>query len=188
MSNPILKNFDHEFYTERLFIRLPLPGDGLQVHEAMHRSKTELAKWLPFAKHDQTVKEVELSVREAHIAFLKREDMRLHIFDRHTNEFIGSTGLHAPRWDIPSFEIGYWIDIKHSGKGYMTEAITGLVDFAFSELDANRLEIRCDTLNTKSRAIPEKLGFVLEGILKNEDVAVSGDGLRDTCVYAKYEK
>ena len=74
----------------------------------------------------------------------------------------------------------------------MVEAVKGITDYAFSELKANRVEIRCDSLNKKSRAIPEKLGFKLEGILESASVAVDGNGLRDMCVFAMtrntYEK
>jgi len=185
MNQPILKDFPNEFYTERLHIRLPLPGDGGQVHEAISRSKNELAPWLPFARKDQTLEEAEAGAREAHVAFLKREDLRLHIFNKETNDFIGCTGLHRINWGVPKFEIGYWIDTRYSGQGFITEAVEGLTDFAFTELKAKRLEIRCDSLNTKSKAIPERLGFELEGILKNDDVAINGEGLRDTCIYAK---
>ena len=73
----------------------------------------------------------------------------------------------------------------------MVEAAKGITDFAFSELKANRVEIRCDSLNKKSRAIPEKLGFKLEGTLESASLAVDGNGLRDMCVFAMrntYEK
>ena len=66
----------------------------------------------------------------------------------------------------------------------MVEAAKGITDYAFSELKANRVEIRCDSLNKKSRAIPEKLGFKLEGTLESASVAVDGNGLRDMCVFA----
>ncbi len=67
----------------------------------------------------------------------------------------------------------------------MTEAVQGITRFAFRELHARRVEIRCDARNRKSRAIPERLGFTLEGILKNDDLSADGTQLRDTCVYAK---
>ncbi len=97
--------------------------------------------------------EVEVSIRKSHIQFLQREDLRLLVFSKETGEFIASSGLHRINWDIPQFEIGYWIDSRFSGKGYMVEAAKGITDFAFSELKANRIEIRCDALNKKSRAI-----------------------------------
>lgn len=185
MTNPILLSFPHEFQTERLLIRLPFPGDGKVVHEAIQASKQDLEKWLPFAQQDQTADDVEINVREAHGKFLTREDLRLHIFHKETGEFIGASGLHRIDWSVPKFEIGYWVDRRKSGKGYITEAVEGVTNFAFTELNANRVEIQCDSKNIKSRAIPERLGFMLEGILRNESVAIEGDDLRDTCIYAK---
>lgn len=185
MKNLILLEFPHEFYTNRLFIRLPLPGDGNEIYNAINASKQELKLWLPFAQNDQSLEDTEINVREAHIKFLQRTDLRLHIFHRETGEFIGCTGLHRIDWEVPKFEIGYWIDSRQSGKGYMTEAVQGLTDFAFEKLQANRVEIHCDVKNTKSRSIPERLAYQLEGIHYKDSIAVDGNDLRDTCVYAK---
>lgn len=182
---PILIDFSEEIYTERLLIRKPLPGDGEPVYEAMQASLKELKPWMPWANREQSKEEVEIIVREAHAKFLTREDLRLHIFNRETGEFIGGTGLHRMNWDVPKFEIGYWIDKRQSGKGYITESTKALTEFAFHELHAKRVEIRCDRKNTKSRAIPEKLGFILEGILKNDGLSADGKETRDTCIYAK---
>lgn len=185
MKHPILKDFPHEFYTERLLIRSPLPGDGKVVFDAIQASKHELKKWLPFAQKEQTLEETEINLREAHINFLKRDDLRLLIFHRETGKFIGSTGLHNIDWDVPKFEIGYWIDLRESGNGFVTEAVQGVTEFAFKELGAKRVEIKCDTKNDKSRAIPERLDFTLEGIHYNDSLEIGGDKLRDTCIYAK---
>ncbi len=95
------------------------------------------------------------------------------------------TGLHRIDWEIPKFEIGYWVDTRKAGHGFITEAVEGLAHFAFSELSAKRVEIQCDTNNWRSRAIPERLGFKLEGIHYNDSVAIDGNELRDTCVFAK---
>lgn len=185
MKDPILKDFPHEFITERLCIRMPLPGDGEVVFQAIQASKSELKKWLPFAQNDQTLEEVEVNIREAHLNFLKRKDLRLFIFHRETGKFIGSSGLHEIDWEVPKFEIGYWIDSRESGNGFITEAVKGITDFAITKLGARRIEIKCDTKNAKSRAVPERLGFTLEGIHYNDSVELGGDELRDTCIYAK---
>ncbi|MED3651627.1 GNAT family N-acetyltransferase [Heyndrickxia sporothermodurans] len=183
--NPILKEFPEEFSTERLVIRMPRPGDGKVVFDAIIASINELKPWMPFAQKEQSEQDVELNIRSSYISFLKREDLRLLVFLKETGEFIASSGLHRIDWSIPKFEIGYWIDSRFSGKGYMTEAVKGIADFAFHELGARRVEIRCDEKNVKSRAIPERLGFTLEGILKNDDVSPDTNELRDTCIYAK---
>jgi RimJ/RimL family protein N-acetyltransferase len=182
---PILLDFPEEFTTERLLIRKPFPGDGKYVYEAIQASLNELKPWMPFAQMNQTEQDVEANIRESIAKFMTREDLRLHLFNKVTGEFIGSSGLHRINWDIPKFEIGYWIDTRFSGRGYITESTEAISKFAFIELNAKRVEIRCDSRNTKSRAIPEKLGFTLEGILKNEGISVESKEPRDTCVFAK---
>ncbi|MBY0098457.1 GNAT family N-acetyltransferase [Mesobacillus maritimus] len=183
--NPLLIDFPEEFTTERLVIRMPKPGDGQAVFEAIIASIKELEPWMPFAQNEQSAQDVELNIREAYIKFLKREDLRLLVFLKESGELVASTGLHRIDWSVPKFEIGYWIDSRFSGKGLMTEAVSGITDFAFRELRAKRVEIRCDVKNKKSRAIPERLGYSLEGTLKNDDWSVDKSELRDTCIYAK---
>lgn len=183
--DPILFDFPNEFTSERLYIRLPKPGDGKVAHAARDASMGKLKPWMAWANRDQNEEEMEVNIRNAHYQFLKRENMRLHVFLKETGEFVGCSGLHRVNWEIPKFEIGYWIDSRMSGHGYMTEAVQRTADFAFEELGAKRVEIRCDAKNKQSRAIPERLNFELEGILKNDATSVDGSDLRDTCIYAK---
>lgn len=185
--NPILLDFPNQLTTERLRIRSPRPGDGKAVYEAMAASRNELKQWLPFAQQEPVEQEVEANLREAHARFLRREDLRLLIFNKETGEFIGSSGLHRPDWDVRKFEIGYWIDTRHSGKGYMTEAVRGITEFAFRELAARRVFIHCDRLNVRSRAVAERSGFKLEGTLVHDGLSADGSRIRDTRVYAMTE-
>jgi len=67
----------------------------------------------------------------------------------------------------------------------VTEAVERISRFAFEELGANRVEIRCDPENVRSRAVAERLNFELEGILRNDTISRIDNKLRDTCVYAK---
>jgi RimJ/RimL family protein N-acetyltransferase len=183
--NPILKEFPDRIESERLYIRPCLPGDGKAVHEAIIHSKEELKQWLPFANHDSTEEEAEAEVRKSYAKFIERENFRLHIYRKEDDAFIGSTGLHRIDWDLPKFEIGYWIDTRYSKNGYITEAVEALTNFAFGFYGAKRVEIRCDPANVNSRRIPERLGFTLEGILRNSSIGADGKSVRDTCVYAK---
>ncbi|MFD1738783.1 GNAT family N-acetyltransferase [Bacillus salitolerans] len=182
---PILLEFSDQFETERLLIRSPKPGDGKAVSDAIRASMSELKPWMPFARQEQTDEQVEENIRQSYVQFLSREDLRLLVFRKDTMEFVASSGLHRIDWNVRKFEIGYWIDTRYSGNGYMTEAVQGIASFAFSELQARRVEIRCDSKNSKSRAIPEKLGFVLEGILISNSLSIDETEVRDTCIYAK---
>jgi ribosomal-protein-serine acetyltransferase len=79
-------------------------------------------------------------------------------------------------------EIGYWLGKEFQGKGLVTRACMALIDNAITNLKLNRIEIRCGTDNLKSRSIPEKLGFKLEGIARESEYL--HDRFIDLAVYA----
>ncbi len=183
--NSLLLDIPMQLETERLLLRAPRQsGDGSIINEAIKDSLNELKAWLPFAQKLPTIEDTEVNSRVAHINFLKRESFRFLIFDKETNDFIGITSLESIDWDIPKCQIGYWIYTKFSGNGYMTEAVKKLTEFGLNQINFKRIEIRCESTNLKSRSIPGKLGFELEGILKNEDLSADGSKLTDTCIYA----
>lgn len=63
-------------------------------------------------------------------------------------------------------EIGYWLAEKAQGRGVMTQCCRFAVRYGFLTLDLNRIQIAAGTENRESRAIPERLGFTFEGILR----------------------
>ena len=182
--NPVLLDFPEAFETARLRIRCPMPGDGPAVNAGIVESLERFRPWFPWADHAPTEEETETNLRRARARFLDRTDLRLLIFRKDTGDFVGSSGLHRIDWAVPKFEIGYWVRTSCEGKGYITEAVTGITDFAFDALGARRVEIRCDTRNVRSRAIPERLGFTREAHLRNDGRGTDGN-LRDTYIYAK---
>lgn len=183
---PILRDFPHSFETERLTIRCPLPGDGPELNAALLETWESLRQWMPWAGGEKpTVEESEANVRNAYTKFLTREDLRLSLFLKGTETLVGGSGLHRIDWSVPKFEIGYWVRKRYEGHGYITEAVAGISDFAIRELGAKRIEIQCDALNERSAAVPRRLGFNLEGILKNDDRHHLTGELRDTMIFAK---
>ncbi|WP_339838372.1 GNAT family N-acetyltransferase [Paenibacillus sp. FSL R7-0272] len=164
--DPVMLEFPESFDTERLTIRSPQWGDGADVNEALRESVEELRPWLPFAENIPTLEESEASVRKARLRFLERSDLMLHLRDKATDEFVGSSGLHRMDWNARSFEIGYWVRTSRSGEGLVTEAVRGIEQFAIVHLQANRLEIRCDARNVRSASVAKRLGYTQEGILR----------------------
>lgn len=62
--------------------------------------------------------------------------------------------------------VGYWLSEEFQGKGIVLRSVEKLVDYCFTELLLNRIEIKCGTKNYKSQAIAEKIGFQKEGIIR----------------------
>jgi RimJ/RimL family protein N-acetyltransferase len=181
----ILREFPHGFDTERLTIRCPLPGDGSALNAAVLESLPELRPWMPWAQKAPSLEESEANVREAYLQFLARKDLRLHLFLKGTGAFVGCSGLHRIDWSVPKFEIGYWVRTSLAGQGYITEAVARITEFAFDDLGARRVEIRCDARNQRSAAVPRRLDFVHEGTLHCDERNPTNGELRDTLIFAR---
>jgi RimJ/RimL family protein N-acetyltransferase len=74
---------------------------------------------------------------------------------------IGACGLMAP--ENQNLEIGYWLGVKHWGKGYATEAVRALIDHAFTDLDCEAVQAAARVTNPASRRVLEKCGFQWTG-------------------------
>ena len=186
-SIPTLREVPDLLHTERLSIRPPHPGDGALVCIAVQESLAELRQFpasLGWALVDPTVEASEQYCREAHANFVTRRDMPFLVLLRDSNTIVASSGLHRIDWSVPKFEVGFWGRTSFQRRGYVTEAVGAIVAMAFDHLNARRVEALPDDLNERSCRVCERLGFELEGVLRNERIDPDGT-LRNTRVYAK---
>ncbi len=181
--DPLLLNIPEEFETARLLLRAPRAGDGREAHAAIVESAERLHVWIPWAKSSLPVEEAEVRARQRRIDFLNRTELHFYMFLKGQDTLVGMSALHSIDWEVPRFEIGYWVRTRFEGQGYVTETVEGLTQYAFA-LGARRVEITVDTRNERSWRVAERAGYCLEGILHNYERA--GDGrLGDLRVYAK---
>lgn len=110
--------------------------------------------------------------------------MTLMMILKNENKFIGGTGLHVHNWDVPSFEIGYWIRTGYEGKRYVIEAVRRITQFGFETLNANRIFIRCDIANLRSQAVAKRAGFIYEGTFRNFERRHDNGALTDMIYFA----
>ncbi|EFH85287.1 GNAT family N-acetyltransferase [Ktedonobacter racemifer] len=165
---------------ERVMMRSYRASDARALYEAVEESREHLRPWLPFA--DETFEEASDWVIRQQAAWLLRENLSLGIWEQSSGHFLGSAGLIPSNWQIGYFGIGYWLRASAEGHGYMSEAVSLLVDYAFSELGAERLEIQCDERNERSAAVARRLGFKREGCRRN-DFCASDGSLRNTLIF-----
>ena len=187
MLNPLLQIVPEVIETDRLILRCPKAGDGQVVYPAVRESLPELRRYLaavPWVAEEPSVDASEVYCRTAYSNFLARKDMPYLIFERRTSLLVGGTGLHRPNWEVPKFEVGYWCRTTQAGQGYISEAVRALACRAEEELGALRIELITDAENQRSRALAERCGFTLEGLLHNDRRASDGS-LRNTCIYAR---
>ena len=161
--------------TERLIIRCYNPSDVFLLKTAIDESIGHLRPWMPWASDEPE----DLQVKIARLRMF-RGDFDLNrnyvygIFDPEKKFLIGGCGLH-PRIGFNALEIGYWIHVDHTNKGYATEIAAALTRVAFEVEKVKRVEIHCDPENARSFSIPKKLGFTHEATLKRRNLNYKGE-------------
>jgi ribosomal-protein-serine acetyltransferase len=152
------------------------------MFEAIAESLINLRPWMPWADSHRTVADSLEYIRQCQVGFLLRTDFPMGIFLR-SGRYLGGTGIHIRDPNVPSFELGYWIRASAEGQGYVSETVRVLTSYAFETLEAQRVIIRCDPRNARSRRVAERQGFVLEGRSRNFERDPAGD-LVDSLTYA----
>ena len=185
MSNPLYRTrvplFD-ELSDERIIVRPYQESDARALYEAINESRDHLRPWLRFADAHQTVEESQDWINKGRAEWILRENMHMGIWEKDAGRFLGEIGLHPRQWEIGYFEIGYWLRVTAEGHGYLTTATQLLVEYAFSSLKAQRLEIRCDERNSRSAAVARRCGFIQEGCHRWDAHAPDGS-LRNTLIF-----
>jgi RimJ/RimL family protein N-acetyltransferase len=162
-SDPLLIELPDELVGPRVVVRPYAETDAQALWEAVDESREHLGKWMPWATEYTSPDVPRALVRRFRAQWLLRENLVVGIFERDSGRLVGGSGLHRIDWALRRFEIGYWLRRSAVGQGFVTEAVQELTRLAFGRLEANRVEIRMDVGNTRSRGIPERLGFVYEG-------------------------
>ena len=182
-STPLRWRAPYRIQTRRLNLSALGPEHVDQLQEVIPRNKAHLAASMPWAHTEPLSREDRIDLlRQMRGNFDLSLDFVLGIFEQSTNRYIGGTGIH-PRVGPQALEIGYWIAADRQGNGLVTETVTALVSVAFETMGARRLEIRCSPQNSRSRAIPERLGFHLDGVLREGGISGTGE-LEDKMIWS----
>ncbi|MBX9845072.1 MAG: GNAT family N-acetyltransferase [Xanthobacteraceae bacterium] len=140
--------------TERLVLRAPRLGDVKAV--AMLANDRRIAENTARIPHPYRASDAEDFISGANlgneIAFLitLRNGQENH-------RVIGACGYAQIDRHPP--EIGYWLGVKHWGKGYATEAVRAMIDHVFDDTDAEAIQAAARVTNPASRRVLEKCGF-----------------------------
>jgi ribosomal-protein-serine acetyltransferase len=135
-----------------------------EVFAVVDRERNYLREWLPWVDMSIEVEDTLNFIKTSLQQFAGNDGFSAGIWSG--DEFIGGIGTHRIDWLYRRVEIGYWIAQKYQGRGIVTDACRAVIDHAFDEWKLNRVEIHCATGNAKSCAIPKRLGFQLEGLLR----------------------
>jgi RimJ/RimL family protein N-acetyltransferase len=142
--------------TERLVLRAPRPEDAKAVAVlANDRRIAENTRRIPhpYTRADAEDFIASVNVANGETAFL------ITLPDR---TLIGACGVAMTEGPAP--ELGYWLGVRFWGKGFATEAVRAVIDYAFTDLEHDAVQAGARVTNPASRRILEKCGFQWTGV------------------------
>ena len=128
------------------------------------RSRDYVGPWLAWVN---VVVDEESARRWLHDRAVKRAEDRFHMWGLWQDEtLVGGVVYRVFDTHALVCELGAWMAPEAAGRGLTTRACSRLIDWAFDERGMNRVEWRCETGNTASRAVAKRLGMTLDGTLR----------------------
>jgi ribosomal-protein-serine acetyltransferase len=155
-------------------------GDAEAIYGVVHANRAHLGEWLPWVPYSSLESIADFIGRARRQA--EDDNGFQAVIEDPSGGVAGFIGFHAVDWNNRATSLGYWLVADQQGRGTMTEAVRALTALAFDEWQLNRVEIRVAPGNEWSAAIPERLGFVKEGVLRQAER--HGDRFEDSVVYS----
>ena len=153
--------------SENTYLKLLDLNDVDELFTLTDRSRETLREWLPFVDDVRTVEDTEKFVRNAMHQYANNNGIQAGIY--YEGKLAGVIGYHQVNWQHRWTSIGYWLGNDFVGKGLVTNSMKAFIDYAFSYLKLNRIEVRVAVGNIRSRTIPKVLGFNEEGRLRDAE-------------------
>jgi RimJ/RimL family protein N-acetyltransferase len=177
----MLPEIPTRFETDRLIVRRYHAGDGGWYYQVGQKNRQHLQRFESgnVILSIESEEDGEKVIRQLAAEWDAHKSFFMGAFERTTGQFVAQIYIGAVNWQLPEFEIGYFVDKDYEGRGYVTEAVRGAVALIFQHLKAHRICLHCSDVNERSRRVAERCGFVLEGHLRethqHADGAFSGD-------------
>ena len=160
------------------------PSHATELWALIEANRPHLREWLPWLDETTRIQHVDQFLRDSRRKAENGAGQTLLLLEN--RRIVGVLGQHYIDGIDKKTELGYWLDAGSQGRGLMTRAMTRLLEHIFTDLELNRVVLHCGVENTRSRAIPERLGFALEGILRQSQWLY--DRYIDLAVYGLLEQ
>ncbi|MGL5391968.1 MAG: GNAT family N-acetyltransferase [Shewanella sp.] len=167
-----------ELYTDRLRLRSVKDSDWPAFY-ALHRDP-EVNQYVRVPEPEEVIRHKFLQ-RAENWFYGSGDWLTLVIETLDTQQFVGLTGLYCQSVPEQRAEVGYMLAKTAQGKGYATESLQAVIDWACLSFNVHKFVGHCAKENHASARVLLKCGFQLEGILR-EQVNIGGHWF-DECAY-----
>lgn len=145
-------------------LSLSIPQYAEELFELTDRNRDFLQQWLSWLNRIKVASDTKDFIEAQLLRFQRGEALHVTIF--YQDQIAGVVGYNQIDRDNNIGHLGYWLAKEYNGKGIMTKSVRELIEIGFDYYNLNRIDIRCAEGNSRSRAIPERLGFKNEGVIR----------------------
>ena len=165
---------------DHIMLRAYEVAEAQELFDAVNRSRKHLNPWLDWVskttKPEHSLQFIQQSMDELHA----QKALALGIF--YDDKIIGGIGMHDWDHEVQMAQIGYWLAQEHEGKGIISRSMQQFVAFLFDKTGLNKIEIRFVQANKRSAKVAARMGFKIEGVIRQsvmrngmpEDMVVTG--------------
>lgn len=159
----------------RVYVRFPEEGDAAQLTEMYKNNREFFDQFSPHNPEEFYTESYQLKmIYESKNDALEDRRYSFVICHKEEDRIIGSIDLSfVARGALQSCMVGYSLDQAYNGRGYMTEALKQVVQYAFERLKFHRVTGEASPRNPASIRVLEKAGFQKEGIARS-NVKING--------------
>lgn len=152
---------------EKTRLELTAEKHAVALYAAIDSNRAHLSRFLPWVNNMQSMEAFRNYIKNCELLYQHGKEVSFVIIQDEIA--VGRIGLHHLDLHNKNASIGYWLTKDAEGKGIITKACRALISYGFKELGLHRIEIKAATENIRSQAIPEKLQFKKEGILRQAE-------------------
>ncbi|MGF1718645.1 GNAT family N-acetyltransferase [Vibrio kyushuensis] len=164
---------------DQLKIALVQESFATSYANLVHDQIEYLSQWLAWPPFCQTEQDFRLFIQRSLHDYAEGKSMTCAIIFE--GKIVGNCSFNNIDHCLKKVEVGYWLSRGEQGKGIITRVVLQLIDIAFNEMEMKKVQLSAATDNLASRAVAERVGMTLEGIITNQEKI--GDRLLDHAIY-----
>jgi ribosomal-protein-serine acetyltransferase len=153
---------------KQITLELISPKHAAELYELANANRSYLREWISWVDHMSGPEFFQKFIQNSRMKIKEGQDLPFVIV--YNGKIVGRIGIYKLDYFNKVGEIGYWIGENAQGKGIVSKSCGGLIEYAFSNLHLNRLEIKCGVSNIKSQQIPGRFNFQHEGIIREGEL------------------
>ncbi|MBM7578153.1 GNAT family N-acetyltransferase [Jeotgalibacillus terrae] len=144
------------------------PHHAGDVYSLVESNREHLKEWLGWVNHIKSKDDYSETIIPLWLKqFADHNGFNSGIF--YEGKLVGMVSLHFINWKTKHTSVGYYLSKQYEGKGIISLCIKSICEHAFCDLGLNKVEVQCAEANSRSRNVPERLGFKQEGINRDAE-------------------